>query len=754
MFISFQKNWFGIVSAIVIFAIVIFALLFKLSVCQIRSDLSLKREAFAEPEEDTCSLTNKKPWSDSDSIKITNVIDFTKNLQQASYQFLGVTNGEAEYVFLKKNKSVLTSLTDPSVRTIFCQDQSALALAELLVNRVLTDHTDILQKKIKQLPSKQYIDQHCNAFDFNDNMFVDFMNEYGNNDILFVKLNSVFDQNYQRYFKDFLLHKHLQTVELVDLNNTSPEMIQDCQKKFTWHIFGGHLEHLKVIYMDDILCHNKDHMKSVDLKQLIKQHTFNMSKTQTYIDLFECQIPKEIEQEMKLLGTNASATASLGRSDPMRSSSTTPHQQQPSCESDQYFSNYNNYRCLQNNFIDIFFPFAFDYTISLTEHDFNTLIIKGPTFNEIIPIKNIFSKDPKQLSRYKVNIDVSTYPREHFIDDIYYGTDVIVANDIEDRAANSLALLSKPLGGPAPSPHPDNKSHYTVLTNSIPFHFDDTKHVFKKVVLGADERDTYFVYQADFQDILSNYVTKNNTKINVKLLENDRVFFDPKKLNAGEMEITLNNEFTFNDRNLFHGNVELNKVLVDDNGQIFQSLVIRLFSIRQSAHAKVKAAETSEITDNLEEGSCFDKTFMIDHESKTRSDCEQKGHMWDTPCQYNYECPFFQKNKNYPNVFGGCNNGYCEMPKGITRQTFKRYDQKKNSPICNNCDIWTGEGQQDMDNCCDPNRPTEKDGTNKKDLIAMKSPDYLFEGDDAARIEHLYSVNDCKKKSLKVNKYV
>ena len=40
------------------------------------------------------------------------------------------------------------------------------------------------------------------------------------------------------------------------------------------------------------------------------------------------------------------------------------------------------------------------------------------------------------------------------------------------------------------------------------------------------------------------------------------------------------------------------------------------------------------------------------------------GLTWDKPCLRNEDCPFYKKNMNYPNNFGQCINGFCEMPLG------------------------------------------------------------------------------------------
>lgn len=52
---------------------------------------------------------------------------------------------------------------------------------------------------------------------------------------------------------------------------------------------------------------------------------------------------------------------------------------------------------------------------------------------------------------------------------------------------------------------------------------------------------------------------------------------------------------------------------------------------------------------------------------------------WDRRCQVHEECPFFQANKTYPNYFGGCIDGYCQMPVGVERVGFR---QHKSTPEC------------------------------------------------------------------------
>lgn len=91
--------------------------------------------------------------------------------------------------------------------------------------------------------------------------------------------------------------------------------------------------------------------------------------------------------------------------------------------------------------------------------------------------------------------------------------------------------------------------------------------------------------------------------------------------------------------------------------------------------------------------------------------------VWDKKCQKDTECPFFKANKNYPNNFGKCNNGNCELPLGAIRISPRKF--KINSVLmCHNCKKGT--------NCCNK----QKD---KRLYPNLKSPDYMFLGDSNLR---------------------
>lgn len=70
----------------------------------------------------------------------------------------------------------------------------------------------------------------------------------------------------------------------------------------------------------------------------------------------------------------------------------------------------------------------------------------------------------------------------------------------------------------------------------------------------------------------------------------------------------------------------------------------------------------------------------------TRADCLARGSVWDRPCKYDSECPFYLVNKG--DTRGGCNGGYCEMPVGMRSKGHRYYVLDNTSyPVCKGCDI-------------------------------------------------------------------
>lgn len=92
--------------------------------------------------------------------------------------------------------------------------------------------------------------------------------------------------------------------------------------------------------------------------------------------------------------------------------------------------------------------------------------------------------------------------------------------------------------------------------------------------------------------------------------------------------------------------------------------------------------------------------------------------IWDKKCDSNEECPFYTAHKNR----GGCDKGQCELPVGIKRLAFMKYDDKGvNAPFCYECN-----DMLDFE-CC-----------NK-----IKNPDYVYPNDRDYRLKYnLQSIID------------
>ena len=107
--------------------------------------------------------------------------------------------------------------------------------------------------------------------------------------------------------------------------------------------------------------------------------------------------------------------------------------------------------------------------------------------------------------------------------------------------------------------------------------------------------------------------------------------------------------------------------------------------------------------------------------------------VWDKQCESNDECPFFQANKNYPNDFGGCLEGKCEMPVGM-RVIGGTKVSKVGSPYCYNCDkvMKPGSTFKEQGRCC-------SDQLKNK---SFKSPDFMFERDKQVRFKHRNYLDD------------
>ena len=110
--------------------------------------------------------------------------------------------------------------------------------------------------------------------------------------------------------------------------------------------------------------------------------------------------------------------------------------------------------------------------------------------------------------------------------------------------------------------------------------------------------------------------------------------------------------------------------------------------------------------------------------------CNNESGYWDTPVTNPEQCPFYRKNKNYVNNYGGIERdggGYCEIPLGMKRVGY-RYTSAApdDKPLCYNCRVGVLGDPGGIGPCCDEQE-------NKQLYPNLVSPDYAFPSDPLVR---------------------
>jgi hypothetical protein len=130
---------------------------------------------------------------------------------------------------------------------------------------------------------------------------------------------------------------------------------------------------------------------------------------------------------------------------------------------------------------------------------------------------------------------------------------------------------------------------------------------------------------------------------------------------------------------------------------------------------------------DMNEPKCYGKLAATKNECESIYDPAGRPNkvigVWDKECRKDSECPFYKANKNYPNNFGRCIDGKCEMPYGIKQVSPFKY-REEDKAVCYRCK------NNDL-NCCEEQKDRNKYGD-------MKSPDYKFEGDELLRLQYYY----------------
>lgn len=119
-----------------------------------------------------------------------------------------------------------------------------------------------------------------------------------------------------------------------------------------------------------------------------------------------------------------------------------------------------------------------------------------------------------------------------------------------------------------------------------------------------------------------------------------------------------------------------------------------------------------------------------------RDGCIQQGGIWDKSVILPEECPYYQRNKHYPNKRGGDKGGYCELPSGMQRVGYRYYSaDPEHKPFCYNCKSEL-ELKSTIGKCCEE----QKDNNKYPKLNGI--PDYKFPGDSYDRLSNKGLLNN------------
>lgn len=401
-------------------------------------------------------------------------------------------------------------------------------------------------------------------------------------------------------------------------------------------------------------------------------------------------------------------------------------QESPEKFSSLYFVQYNNLIKRLDKFNNSIEKSAIDLTSNFINYTFPIKIIESVIFflkNEFE--NNVFSEElsfknfkfsffvPFNNLKYK-NID--NYNRI-----IQFDTSLIINNPGYSAKSENMVLgfLSMPIT-------------FTILINStLPFNFIDP--------FDLDlQNSKYKIIKMDYNRNIENNVNKlsylpyNNYPKYYRIT--NKLHLLPPFDNM-EYETQLITEQNINDFNI---------VLNEKNKELQKYRNVNLEAVNYTGNLNPQnqneqAQNLNDLNENYQ-GYCF--KLLPNGQSrvmnKQQFECIGEDELYDTPAINDNQCPFYKYNKNFNNEMGGIKKipveiysvdgkantfelNFCEMPQGIERIGFKKYNSI-NKPLCH----------------CYPNNETLSSDCceiqNDKNLYPfLLTPDYAFENDTTIR---------------------
>lgn len=389
---------------------------------------------------------------------------------------------------------------------------------------------------------------------------------------------------------------------------------------------------------------------------------------------------------------------------------------------------------LNNNYIDIntFKDNKIDVILSYIDLNNNILNFDPNLKLEFVDYENRYDKSALKLKLpfyISENIDLTVYfenfknknnPVRNCIqfNTIIYGNNKNTYKD-EKKFSQCLNIILTLIG---------NFELINYYTQYFKFYDETIDYIEKKNHHILSRKGKNILEQFD-NNKRTNWFNENN------IIDNRTQIIKPKYSLKGFYD-SYNNSFDFIGNNIENIPINENDIIIlenqdrdEENGTYYVKYIfdnkVLLKKIKDTHVNKDDYYKGLNINYNYE---CINKPQI-----KTKGLCESeytennilKNNMdiWDKRCVYNTDCPFYQKNKNYKNYFGGCLDGYCQMPIGVKRIGYIKYD-KNTKPLCYNC-IITNEKMNNNDCCFDQ--------LNKKLYPNLISPDYAFELDQYER---------------------
>jgi hypothetical protein len=238
-------------------------------------------------------------------------------------------------------------------------------------------------------------------------------------------------------------------------------------------------------------------------------------------------------------------------------------------------------------------------------------------------------------------------------------------------------------------------SIYLILNNINNYLFDNGKYIPGIIINNSD--------------ISIKYIIENITKQTEKLLQGT-VYGVPDQYYKIQNELNLLDPFITSGKSM---------QITDEIKQNFEKVL----------------QEKTTVLQKYSTGNCFDNNNNIivtdknTNENKTKCESSDVYNKWDTLPFNDFDCPFYEKNKNYPNTFGKLTNDKCEMPLNTKQQGFRFYSlDPKYAPLCYNCktDRINDKTSSSLGTCCDKQ-------LNKMDYPELITPDYAFPNDNLLR---------------------